>query len=76
MENTHTDVEVLGVTATVILNYYHKQFHYCHERIGNYLLGCMQYCVSFFPLFEVIVFYYNEIQVWFKMLQNLQIATS
>ena len=68
MENTHTDVEVLGVTATVILNNYHKQFHYCHERIGNRLLGSIQFCVSFFSLFEVSVFYYIEIQVWFKML--------
>ena len=68
MENTHTDVKVLGVTATVILNNYHKQFHYCHERIGNRLLGSIQFCVSFFSLFEVSVFYYIEIQVWFKML--------
>ena len=68
MENMHTDVEVLGVTAINILNNYHKQFHYYHERIGNRLLGCMQYCVSFFSLFEVSVFYYIEIQVWFKML--------
>ena len=68
MENMHTDVEVLGVTAINILNNYHKQFHDNHERIGNRLLGCMQCCVSFFSLFEVSVFYYNEIQVWFKML--------
>ena len=68
MENTHTDVEVLGITVTVIFNNYHKQFHYYHERIGNRLLGCMQCCVSFFSLFEVSVFYYIEIQVWFKML--------
>ena len=68
MENTHTDVEVLGVTATVILNNYHKQFHYCHESIGTCLLGCMQCFVSLFSLFEVSVFYYIEIQVWFKML--------
>ena len=50
MENTHTDVKVLGVTAINILNNYHKQFHDNHERIGNHLLGCMQYCVSFFFL--------------------------
>ena len=68
MENTHTDVKVLGVTVTIILNSYHKQFHDSHERIGNRLLGCMQYCVSSFSLFEVSVFYYIEIQVWFKML--------
>ena len=68
MENMHTDVEVLGVTAINILNNYHKQFHDNHERIGNRLLGCMQCCVSFFSLFEVSVFYYIEIQVWFKML--------
>ena len=66
MENTHTDVKVLGVTVTIILNSYHKQFHDSHERIGNRLLGCMQYCAS--SVFEVSVFYYIEIQVWFKML--------
>ena len=54
MENMHTDVKVLGVTATVILNYYHKQFYYCHERIGNYLLGCMQCCVYFFPYLRLV----------------------
>ena len=54
MENMHTDVKVLGVTATVILNYYHKKFHYCHERIGNYLLGCMQCCVYFFPYLRLV----------------------